>query len=429
MSDEKQLHNKEIVAKKYFTMDAAIEAPIISNTAFIIANERIKKSGEVGRYYTVFPKFRDFLHNRHLFPNCHEILIDHKNARINVAGRLVFDFDIKDIVITNNFKSQIEDIIYAVVDLYFHDIDESCFEFVWSTSENPNKFSKHLTVKNLCFDNWLKLSDIFYKLFCLEWDRQYDWIHSNNLIDAQIVRQRASLRMAGSSKIGGYPLTLDDDCFTLTDSLIRIYLKTERETEQLISLDNLNTYVIENVLNMKPNVMDIKSNDILNTSSTDAEYNSHFYIGSDIISKTARSKGSLYSDNVYSKAFEIINIVCPGIFKMGKIQGKMVSLMRTIPAKCILSSRTHESENAYLIINEDIDNKKRYYIICFGCYRKCHAKKMVIIGYINKSVSGITFHKYFNYCNEKINKKSKISNQHITNDKRLKQIAQIVINI
>ena len=111
MSDEKQLHNKEIVAKKYFTMDAAIEAPIISNTAFIIANERIKKSGEVGRYYTVFPKFRDFLHNRHLFPNCHEILIDHKNARINVAGRLVFDFDIKDIVITNNFKSQIEDII------------------------------------------------------------------------------------------------------------------------------------------------------------------------------------------------------------------------------------------------------------------------------------------------------------------------------
>lgn len=422
MSDEKILHNKEIAAKKYFTMDAAIKAPIISKTAFIIANERMNKDRGIGRYYTVFPKFRDFLHNRHHFPNCHEIMIDHENAKTNIAGRLVFDFDIKDTAISPNFKSHIEDTIYTVVDLYFHDIDESRFEFVWSTSENPNKFSKHLTVKHLYFDNWLKLSDIFYKLFCLEWDRKYDWIHSDNLIDAQIVRQRASLRMVGSSKIGGYPLTLDDESHTLTDSLIRIYLKSERDAEQLVTLDNLNTYVIENVLNMKSEDGEF----FMNTSSTDAEYNSHFYIGSDVISKTSEPS---YSDKVYLKAFELINIICPGIFKIGKIQGKMLSLMRTKAAKCILSSRTHEHENAYLIINEDIDNKKRYYIVCFGCYRKCHAKKMVIIGYINKSVTNISFHEYFSYCNKKINTKSKISNQHETNDKRLKQIAHTIINI
>src|SRR5579872_4392793 len=244
-SDDKMIHNKAIATTKYYTMEEAMKAPIISTSAFIIANERTNKNGCIGRYYTVFPHFRDFLHNRERFPHCHEILIDHCNAEPNVGGRLVFDFDLpKGLMIPPDFKSQIEDTIYSVIDFYFHDIDENKLEFVWSTSENPNKFSKHLTVKNLYFDDWLKLSDVFYKLFSIEWDKNYEWIGSDKLIDVQIVRLHASLRMVGSSKIGGYILKLDCEKYNLIDALIRIYQKRARAIEQTVSMENLNEYVM-----------------------------------------------------------------------------------------------------------------------------------------------------------------------------------------
>ena len=434
---DKMMHNKTVTTTKFFTMDGAIKAPIISNAAFIIANEYTKKDGEIGRFYTVFPKFRDFLHNRSLFSHCHEILIDHQNAKSNLAGRLVFDFDIKDVKIPPTFKNQIQDIVCTVVDMYFHNVDESCFEFVWSSSENPQKFSKHLTVKNLYFDDWLQLSDIFYKLFCLEWDKIYEWISAENLIDAQIVRQRASLRMVGSSKIGGYPLTLDEECYTLSDSLIRIYNQSTRDSEQLITKDNINACVIENVLGMRQRDYDMFTN-------TDGGDNMDtimhsFRIGSSSISK---SSDPAYKKKVYVKAFELINVLCPGIFKMGKIQDQILILMRIRSAKCLLSNRLHEHQNAYLTIYKDMTSKNKRYIVCFGCYRKCSKIKATQIGYIGKNLSDLSFNSYYDYGNEiigkKIHKTKKKSKNNVGNlspkhtmvaDSKLKQIAHTIIDI
>nr|URM62083.1 DNA primase small subunit [Mimivirus sp.] len=229
---------RKISVEKFYKLDDAINSKINSNTVFILANERIAKDGNIGRYYVVFPSFKLFLKNREKYPNCHEIFVNHINNKIDQAGRLVFDFDIKyeqNIKIPKNFKQQIQDTIYNVVTNYYNHVNPEILEFVWSSSQNPKKLSKHLTVKNMYFDNWIIMSKIFYKLFCSEWDRKYLWISSSKLIDFQIVRNKASLRMVGSTKIDGTPLVFDDNIYSLSDSLIRIYLKNQRDKEQLIT--------------------------------------------------------------------------------------------------------------------------------------------------------------------------------------------------
>src|SRR5258708_7902605 len=94
-SDRQKIVNL-CISKKYFSMDEAINCAMPTRTIFIIANERKKKSGGTGRYYTVFPTFKDFMIRRENFPHCHEILLDHRNNKSKPEGRLVFDFDIKE---------------------------------------------------------------------------------------------------------------------------------------------------------------------------------------------------------------------------------------------------------------------------------------------------------------------------------------------
>ena len=346
-----------------YTLDEAINANIESKTVFIIANEKTTKSGNIGRYYTIFPTFKEFLQNRDKYKHCHEILVDHKNNKANPAGRLVFDFDIKplaEIKIPAKFKQQIEKTVVEVVERYCNNVDTGKFVFIWSTSENPNKFSKHLTVKNLYFDNWITMSKIFYQLFCIVWDDTYLWIKSNNLIDFQIVRNKASLRMVGSSKIGGYPLVFDDDTHILTDSLIRIYFKNQKLAEQLVTKNNINKSVFDNVLT---------------DSQTDLSSEQHIIIQFNpkkIIKPT-------YDKNVYDKAYEMYNAINPGIFKCGKINGPVLSLIRIKPHRCLLSGKLHEQENAFIIINLD----ECHYSVKFGCYRFCYFQKTVYIGSIS----------------------------------------------
>jgi hypothetical protein len=363
-------HNKLITAIKYFSIKDALKAPILSKTVFIIANERVTKSEHIGRYYTVFPTFKEFLKNREKYKHCHEILVDHNNNKPNPAGRLVFDFDIKTInnkkdspkdgfIIPKKFKIQIENTIIEVIEKYFNDINIDCLEFIWSTSQNPKKFSKHLTVKNLYFDNWINMSKIFYQLFCIVWDETYLWIKSSKLIDFQIVRNRGSLRMIGSTKIGGYPLTFDNENHKLTDSLIRIYLKKQKEDEQMVTKDNINKSVFENVL----------CDDISETSEQFITINF----------QPKKTEKPAHDKEIYIKAYEIYNIISPGVFKMGKINGEVLSLIRIKANKCLMSGKIHEQENAFLIINR----KEYEYSVNFGCYRFCYIKKTVFIGSIS----------------------------------------------
>ncbi|MEM0354005.1 MAG: hypothetical protein QXW79_00350 [Thermoplasmata archaeon] len=351
----------------YYSLEEAIHAPIDSNSPFILANERLTRSGHVGRYYTVFPSFKDFLKSRNKYPHCHEILANHIQSEPDLAGRLVFDFDIKldpgeydskKIVVPKNFKQQIEDTIIEVVEQYFNHVDTQKFRFIWSTSQNPSKFSKHLTVKNLYFDNWINMSKIFYRLFSIIWDEKYFWIESKKLLDEQIIRQNASLRMVGSSKIGGYPLVFDDQSSSLTDSLIRIYLKKHRRLEQLVTKNNVISAVYESVLH-EPSVETSKEN----------------VVGI----KPIKSERPIYNEEIYNKAYYLYNCINPNVFKLGKIKSKFVTLIRIKPHKCLISEKFHEKENAFLVVEKN-DNS---YLVRFGCYRFCSDFRTIYIGSID----------------------------------------------
>jgi hypothetical protein len=349
-----------ICREKIFSLQEVIKKPIDSKHVFIIANERLKKNNEVGRYYTIFPNMKIFLQFRNFFPHCHEILVDHQNNKPNTYGRLVFDFDLKKDKmenLPNDFKESVEETIMEVINNYFHDVDINLLQFVWSTSKNPHKFSKHLTVKNLCFDNWLSMSRIFYKLFCLEWDKHYTWIHSSKLIDSQIIRIKASLRMVGSSKINGYPLELDDPRYTLQDSLIRIYFKQQKECEQIVTINHLNENVIERVLDEPKEKVN--------------KYYVNCYQSYQDIS---------YPKKIYKLAFSLFQKKRKFHFRMGKMNGEKLILLRTKAAKCLVSKETHERQNSFLRIKEE----GKEYNVYFGCYQQRCRSKSIFIGSIDK---------------------------------------------
>ncbi|BCS83336.1 hypothetical protein QLL95_gp0787 [Cotonvirus japonicus] len=369
MSDSVELHNESITRIKYFKIDDAISCPIMSKTAFIIANERVTTKGRTGRYFTVFPSFKKFMENRYKYKHCHEIFVDHMNNKPNLGGRLVFDFDIEyvdGLIIPENFKKQVNKTILKVISKYFIEINISILEFVWSTSINKKKLSKHLTVKHLYFDDWIIMTKIFYKLFCKVWDKKYNWILSQDLIDSQIVRKKGSLRMVDSTKINGNPLILDNNNHKLTDSLIRIYYKNHRDAEQTITRNNLNE----------------KASDIINTNLhiKDQKYNTYENNISNISNNISNNiiNNPTFDDQIYEKAFELYNLIHPGIFKPGKINGNFLTLIRVKPNHCFLSKKLHEQENAFLCVKKDTNN----YVVSFGCYRYCHTKKISTIGYI-----------------------------------------------
>lgn len=378
-------HNKSIVVTKYFTIKDAIKAPIKnSRNVFIIANEIKTSDNSIGRYYTVFPSFKIFLKNRDKFNHCHELLIDHINNDSDPAGRLVFDFDIKfkDIDLENNelpdnFHDQIQDTILIVVERYFTDIDCNIIEFIWSTSQNPNKVSKHLTVKNIYFDNWIKMSRIFYRLFCIVWDKEYRWIRSTKLVDFQIVRNNGSLRMVGSTKIDGFPLVFDNDEHELADSLIRIYSSSQREAEQLVTKDNITNGVLTDVLNV------------------DEDSVIKYQKGINISTKPGKIVKPKYAEKIYKLAFEMYDKIDPGVFKMGKISGDRISFIRNRPHKCLLSGKIHEQENAYCIISSDDE----FYFINFGCYRNCYHEKTIQIGVITTGSMMVMIDPNFEFMN------------------------------
>jgi len=277
------------MSTRFYSLYDACDSETTAEAPYIIADERVTKSGELGRCFIVFDSFNKFLESREAHPHCHEILVLHKKIKSKYTkhGRLVFDFDIKkklynDKFVPSTFKSDVENVIISVIEMYYYDIQLSSLEFVWSTSKYENKFSKHLTIKNLCFEDWIEMSKVFYKLFVSVWDAEQFWIRGSELVDMQIVRKSASLRMVGSSKIGGSVLTFDNEKYTLIDSLIRPpYNLLIDEGEQFVTNDNysksiydiLQTETVKQLYNEEgdDNVYDICGYQISLNSSSDEE--------------------------------------------------------------------------------------------------------------------------------------------------------------
>lgn len=355
----------------FYRLHDAIESKINSTNVFILSNEQIKKDGQVGRKYTVFPNFESFFKMRNKFKYCHEIIVDHKNNMPNIAGRLVFDFDIKydnDVIVPKNFKNQIEKCIIDTINTFYIDINTDILKFVWSSCENTHKLSKHLTVKNMCFETWIPMIKTFYHLFSLLWDKEYDWIKSNKLIDFQIARKNGSLRMIGSKKIGGNLLKFDNDIFSLMDSLIRIYSENDKLNEQIVTNNNINL---------------VKQNKVFENIPEKSEH---------VNTKTAKIFDNItepkYDIQIYNKAFQMCNIILPGIFKINKISGNKMDISRIKKHKCLMSDRVHDNENSFIMVQK----VGLIYQVRFGCYRYCNPKyKTYHIGNISVTDNQIIF--------------------------------------
>jgi hypothetical protein len=406
------------MSKRFYSLKEACDADVSSDAPYIIANERLTKTGELGRYFVVFESFKDFLNVRSMHQHCHEILVSHKKIKSKYTkhGRLVFDFDIKkkmynDEFVSPTFKEDVENVIISVIEMYFCNVSLKKLEFIWSSSAHDQKFSKHLTVKNLCFNDWIEMSKTFYKLFIRIWDFQHKWIKGSELIDMQIVRKSASLRMVGSSKIGGSVLTMDDPNHSLIDSLIRMpYKILVKKNEQFVSNDNYNKSIIDDIIeesstkadincanNIEEPVYDICGYQICVNSSEDEddeEYtNKNVFISMNVgINKPQKinAKNIQYQDEVYENAFEMVSRLIPGVFKIGTASGEYLTLLRQGESMCLLSGKTHERENAFIriVVNG------MFYNIRYGCYRDCAGdKKSVSIGsmYMFKDIF------YFNY--------------------------------
>lgn len=246
-----------LATQKYFDLEEArcalVDCP---KKAFIFGCEKKKADGSVGRVFYCFPNFQMFLKNRAKFPHCHEYLVSHANIRPEKRGRLVFDFDLP-LDIPDDFRDQIEDGILAVIHEHYVDIDIDVLDFVWSHCKSDVKTSKHLTVKNMWFKDWHPMSHTFYYLFTKWWDANHTWIAGIDLIDFNVVKNNTTLRMVGSSKIGkNNKLELDEpDRYTLVDSLIRVYLDSDMETEQVITDMNLRPKTRRNLPDMKKRIL------------------------------------------------------------------------------------------------------------------------------------------------------------------------------
>lgn len=346
----------------FYRISEAIESDNDGDEPYIIAHEKLKFNGEVGRYYIVFDSYDEFIEARDDYPNAHELLVTHKKNTEKTYGRLIFDFDIdkkyydKKYWVHPNFKKQVEENIIDTVNEYYANVNTDNIIFIWSTTNNEKKFSKHLTVKGLCFDNWVQMSKVFYELFSLLWDEKHLWIGSDKLFDKQVARRGGSMRMVGSSKIGGKMLTLDDD-FAFEDSLIRPVVNVD----DFISHENYNIDKIEKDLELS---FDEKTNTFVKGQYENIQ-------GCEVFNVTTM-------ENIVDTAFNLINSLSPNVFAIGKFNSNCVSLFRHQPAPCIISGKYHENENAYMIITKF----SNYWSVRYGCYRNCGSKKTVSIANI-----------------------------------------------
>jgi hypothetical protein len=297
-------------------------------------NEKIRT-----RKYLIFKDAEEYFNNIDLYPNCHEMIIKRYGF---IRGRLVFDFDIKNKNIPETFKTDIEEAIISTFNKNYNNINTGIFMFVWLTSLNKEKFSKHLIVRNCYFEDWLQQIKYFYQHFQneIKINDKFNWIDSSELIDYQLARNHSSLRLPLNSKIDGNKLLFDEN-FSFYDGLI-YPAPHQRKNEQRILLINQKT-----ILKQK----EYKLVEIEDHTANKAIFWFKKYIDT-------------------NNSFSVI-----------KRENQYIYLKRNKPSKCPISGKLHDNENACLILDND---KTRFY--CYrGCKNTTTNNNNIIINKKNKS--------------------------------------------
>lgn len=400
--------------KKYYNLDSALQHKSISNLfPFIIAHEcNDKYWDEKSASYKIrtrefygFDSFESFLSQRNLFPYSHEVMFNRygDDKYVKLQGRLIFDFDITEkrylynsdnsvfvddnfhvstnsnnlTFVDNDFHTNIQNIIKEIFTTFYNNIDITKLEFVWLKSDTIKKWSKHLIVKHAYFSyDWVLQSQIFYQLMMFVAANSNKFKYFNNiedLIDHQVAHNNATMRLYGSSKIGGNHLLFDESVntkeYNVYDTTIQLFHSDSIDIEQEISFDAINRTIIEqNIINQHEhkkyliNVIKMLNGNNKNNDQTIT------------IDDEDINDAIIQFDIFWCKYF---NEPIQNTFKFKSSVGNIINLERLIPHECLLSGKIHDNENAFLKYNED------------GCYFYCRRGCRTV-----NNITGICFAKF-----------------------------------
>lgn len=330
----------------YNNMDSAFKCESKTRqTPFVVASEILVEE-TVSREYLVFHDVNHYLMLRNKYPHCHEIIYGKDDDSSDRCGRLVFDFDGKLSNIPNNFESEIEELVSNIFELYYVDVDISKLEFIWLKTDYSDKYSAHLVVKNAYFmqhwDKQMKLFYTFMKHHCKD-------EKILNMIDFQVARRNATMRMVGCSKITSMkPILPVRTDLSIFDCFIGLYRIEDRKAEQCVELCDIDYDYIADRIHENPSQTRTLSKAMDNELSFSGSETS--YIVTEEDEESAIDVFEKWHGN--------------DCFKIRSSNLPIINLTRICPGECPISGRIHENENAYLKVMPDGK-------ILFRCYRGC----------------------------------------------------------
>ncbi|XWV24748.1 hypothetical protein QJ856_gp1035 [Tupanvirus deep ocean] len=313
-----------------------------------------------GYCFILFDSFEEFMCKKKNYKSLHELIIYPSGNTLNTSfmdrkdGRLCFDFDLKKPEYPHfsmsKWMTDIEKTIEDTCSQIYKNINISKLIFVWSTSNNPTKISKHLTVNGLYYEDWVAMSQQFYDRFIKLWNNNYDYCDADSFLDKQIARKNGALRFVGSTKPDGSSLlTIDNNNHTFEMSLIRPILTWDKTDEQCISYSNLvyPCHLHKKIATIVP-----------------------------LVDRHNIIQSIKYDDDTFMQAFEFRE-------EIETEDGIIINYKRKKPSFCKLCNRIHDHENAFV---EIVDG-----IAIFHCYRNSDTSMFMDISKENiKSINKIS---------------------------------------
>lgn len=231
----------------------------------------------------------------------------------------------------------------GIEDVFIHE-SPMVSPWVWMTSNNIKKISKHLVVRSIAFSMWrVQMTLLVDELVALSKESTLLKSHPDviNSIDGAIMRKLGSLRLPLNSKRptleGNAPkLLFDDSAHNFLDGIVMIHdanIHTLRGG-MMLTLSNLAPSYRDKILTPIPSVLTRKDH------------------VDDVVREDTLVEKFLWLDSRYHTG------LAPG-----QVNDGYLSLVRESPGKCPVSGRIHDSDNAYMFQR---DGK-----IFYGCHRRC----------------------------------------------------------
>lgn len=368
----------QAIATPYHNLNAALKHRTKSGLIpFVIAHEvRQSYKDSTGqeqlrtRVFYAFDSLQDFESCRNDYPNAHEVIWNRYSSD-KQQGRLIFDFDfdtpwagVKPNFVPKDFENRIQEVIVSTFLKFYTNVDTSKFVWVWLVSDTQDKWSKHLVVKNAFFSHdWKSQMVIFYNLFLSMASRSghFPITPFEKLIDAQVARSAATMRMCGSSKIGGKVLRLESPTnATFEDTLVQLHSYKTIKNEQNITESQLRKDVLSQLFFESPE--EVMKDRFLKAGCEKSYVDlSSYYKNEDfIVSQEIAREAFEAFESQYCEHF---NVMKQDVFALGSASSQYIVLKRLKSAPCMISGKVHDAENACLIVNNNS--------IQFYCRRDC----------------------------------------------------------